>query len=170
MILYESKTMATISNSDTLNRSEHNQQWYSIKEAAEYLGLSQPTIFRWMKDGSLSFFKVGSATRFTQEGLDAVIEKTTGSKEAELVTARCSACGHSVLVEGQLRGAGRLYFRPAKSSFWVLTEATVPTKACVCAACGHIQLHADTTKLKRLKAKTIETPDNHDEPIPDNTQ
>ncbi|MHC5062169.1 MAG: helix-turn-helix domain-containing protein, partial [Planctomycetota bacterium] len=130
--------MATDSNSDALSKTDHNQQWYSIKEAAEYLGVSQPTIFRWMKDGSLSFFKVGSATRFTQEGLDAVIEKTTGRKEAELAAGKCAACGHSVLVEGSLRGAGRLYFRPAKSSFWVLAEATVPTKARVCAACGHL--------------------------------
>ena len=162
--------MATESNSDQLSKIEHNQQWYSIKEAAEYLGVSQPTIFRWMKDGSLSFFKVGSATRFTQEGLDAVIEKTTGTKEAELAAGRCSCCGHSVLVEGHLRGAGRLYFRPTKSSFWVLAEAIVPTQARVCTACGHIQLHADTTKLKSLKPETIETPDSQDEPIPNSTE
>jgi hypothetical protein len=109
-----------------------------------------------MKEGSLSCFKIGGATRFSQEGLEAVIEKTTGQKEAELVASRCAACGHSVLVEGYLRGAGKLYFRPAKSGFWVLAEAMVPTRARVCAACGYLQLHADTVKLKRLKPKTVE--------------
>ena len=132
------------------------RQWYTIQQAARYLGVSQPTIFRWMKEGSLSFFKIGGATRFSQEGLEAVIEKTTGQKEAELIASRCAACGHSVLVEGYLRGAGKLYFRPTKSSFWVLAEAMVPMRARVCAACGYLQLHADTTKLKRLKPKTVE--------------
>ena len=62
--------------------------WFSIKEASEYLGISQPTLYRWMKEGLLSFYKVGGSTRFTQEGLDAVVEKTTGRKEAEAATGR----------------------------------------------------------------------------------
>ena len=149
--------MGTSTNLDSPKEpSSRRKQWYTIQEAAGYLGVSQPTIFRWMKEGILSFFKIGGATRFTEEGLEAVIEKTTGQKEAELAAGRCAACGHSVLVDGQLRGAGKLYFRPAKSSFWVLAEAMVPTRARVCAACGYLQLHADTVKLKRLKAKTVE--------------
>jgi hypothetical protein len=32
----------------------------------------------------------------------------------------------------------------------------VPTEARVCTACGYIQLHADTEKLKKLKPKPIE--------------
>jgi excisionase family DNA binding protein len=132
------------------------KQWYTVREAAEYLGVSQPTIFRWMRDGLLSFFKVGGATRFSQEGLDAVIEKTTGLKEAQSVAGRCVACGHGVLVEGRLQGAGKLYFRPSKSSFWVLSEAMVPTKARVCTACGYLQTYVDAEKLKRLKATSIE--------------
>ena len=47
-------------------------QWFTIAEAAEYLDVSEPTIYRWMKDGLLSFYKVGGATRFSQEGLDAL--------------------------------------------------------------------------------------------------
>ncbi len=39
------------------------KKWFSVKEAAAYLGKSEPTIFRWMKDGTLSFYKVGRATR-----------------------------------------------------------------------------------------------------------
>ncbi len=136
--------------------NQRRNQWFSVRDAAKYLGVSQPTIFRWMKEGTLSFYKVGGSTRFSQEGLDAIIEKTTGLKEAEIAASRCAACGHSVLVAGRLRGAGRLYFRPDKPSFWTLTEAMVPTEARVCTACGYIQLHADTEKLKKLKPKTIE--------------
>lgn len=132
------------------------KQWYTIKEASEYLSVSQPTIFRWMKEGTLSFYKVGGSTRFSKEGLDAVIDKTTGLKEAEKTAGCCVACGHTTLVEGRIQSTGKLYFKPDKSSFWVLHEAVVPTKAKVCPACGYIQLYADTDRLKKLKPKEIE--------------
>ena len=141
-------------------------KWYSVQEAADYLGVSQATIFRWMKEGTLSFYKMGGATRFSREGLEVLFEKTTGTKEADAIANRCAACGHSVLVDGQIRGAGKLYFRPAKSAFWVLAEAMVPTHARVCAACGYIHLHADTAKLKKLKAKPVdeENPNTEEQP------
>ena len=135
---------------------ESGKKWYSVREAAEFLGVSEPTVFRWMKEGTLSYYKVGGATRFSTEGLEAIFEKTTGTKEVEVLSNRCASCGHGVLIDGQLRGAGKQYFKPAKSSFWVLSEAMVPTHARVCAACGYVHLHADTAKLKKLKAKAIE--------------
>ncbi len=125
------------------------ETWYTVQEAAEYLRVSQPTIFRWMKQGLLSFYKVGGATRFSRDVLDAVIEKTTGLKEAEAAAGRCARCGHSILVEGNVQGTGKLYFRPIKSRFWVLAEALVPMRAFVCVACGYLQLHVDTAKLKK---------------------
>ena len=93
------------------------KQWYSIREAAEFLSVSEPTIYRWMKDQTLSFYKIGSSTRFSRDGLDAVIEKTTGRKEAEASAGRCASCGHSILLDGRLQGTGRLYFRPDKTKF-----------------------------------------------------
>ena len=125
-------------------------RWLNVRQAAEYLGVSQPTIFRWMKDGSLSFYKVGGSTRFSTEGLDAVIEKSTGSKEAEAAQGRCTSCGHSVLINGKVQGTGRLYFRPSKTRFWVWKEGLVPLSTKVCAACGFIQMHADTSTLTQL--------------------
>lgn len=130
-----------------------DRRWYSIKGAAEYLAVSEPTIYRWMKEGLLSFYKVGGSTRFAQEGLDAVIEKTTGLKEAEAAAGRCAACGHGVLIDGRLQGTGRLYFKPGKTRFWVFAESMVKVRARVCAACGFIHMHADTEKLRRLKPK-----------------
>jgi|GEM_PF-459118 len=124
--------------------------WYSISQAADYLNVSQPTIFRWMKEGLLSFYKVGGATRFSREGLDAVVEKTTGRKEAEAAAGRCACCGNSWLEDGHLQGIGNLYFRPSKARFWVLSEALVPTKARVCTACGYVQIQADALKLRKL--------------------
>jgi ribosomal protein L37E len=109
-----------------------------------------------MKDGILSFYKVGGATRFSREGLDAVIQKNTGRKEAEAASGRCASCGHGVLVPGRLQGTGRLYFKPEKTRFWTLEESLVPMKAHVCAACGYMQIHADTAKIQRLKPKSEE--------------
>ena len=131
-------------------------EWFTIAEAADYLDVSEPTIYRWMKDGLLSYYKIGGATRFSQEGLDAVIEKSTGRKEAEAAAGRCAACGHSVLVEGRLQGAGRLYFKPARTRFWVFEESLVPTMAVVCPACGYVQMRADVDKLSRLRPKDEE--------------
>jgi excisionase family DNA binding protein len=148
-----------MADSDHKDRKQQAKEWYSVQEASEYLGVSQPTIFRWMRQGTLSFYKVGSSTRFSKEGLDALIEKTTGQREAEAVAGRCAACGHSILVEGQLQGTGRLYFRPLKTKFWVLSEGLVPTRSRVCAACGYIQLHADTRKLHQLSTEVTENPE-----------
>lgn len=126
------------------------QRWYSIPEAAEYLGVSAPTIFRWMRSGHLSFYKVGGSTRFTREGLDAAIEKTTGQWEAEAASGRCVSCGHASLIDGRIQGTGRIYFHPEKTRFWTFQQSTVSTSAKVCPACGYVQMYADTSKLTRL--------------------
>ena len=139
---------------DTTQGQGVKNRFFTVQDAADYLGVSQPTIFRWMKEGALSFFKIGGSTRFSKEGLDAVIEKTTGSKEAEAASARCTSCGHSILLEGRLQGTGALYFRPARTKFWVLAEALVPLKARVCASCGYVQLHADAEKLGYLAGQS----------------
>ena len=136
---------------DTAQMKTTKVEWFTIPEAAEYLGVSEPTIYRWMKQGMLSFYKIGGSTRFSKEGLDAVIEKTTGRKEAEAAAGRCAACGHKTLVEGRLQGTGRLYFKPERTRFWVFAESLVATRAKVCPACGYVQLHADTGKLNRLR-------------------
>ena len=125
-------------------------RWYSVEEAAGYLGVSRPTIFRWMKEGIISFYKVGNATRFRKEGLDAVVEKTTGQKEAEASAGRCAVCGHGVLIDGEFRGLDHLFFYPRKTRFWTFKESRVPIKTKVCAACGYIHTHVDTDHLNRL--------------------
>ena len=126
-------------------------QLFSVDEAAEYLGVSRPTIFRWMKQGKLSFNKIGGATRFSRSALDVCVEKVTGSAEAEAAAGRCTCCGHSLLIDGRLQGAGRLYFKPKKTRFWVFEEAMVALQARACPACGCVQIYADTEKLNRVR-------------------
>ena len=114
---------------DAPDETQEPRRWYSIPEAAEYLGVSEPTIFRWMKNSQLSFYKVGGSTRFTREGLDAAIEKTTGQWEAEAASGRCTSCGHTVLIEGRIQTAGRVYFYPEKTRFWTFQQSAVATSA-----------------------------------------
>lgn len=144
-----------MSQEETFQDKDTPKKWYTVKEAAEYLGVSQPTIFRWMKEEVLSFYKIGGSTRFSQEGLDSLIEKSTGEKEAAQAAGCCVVCGHTILVEGRVQAAGKLYFKPAKSGFWVLHEAMVPTQAKACPACGHIQFYVDPKKLRALKPKEM---------------
>ena len=95
-------------------------------------------------------------TRFSQESLDAVVEKTTGRKEAEAAKGKCAACGHSTMIEGRVQGGGRLIFQPERTRFWTFEESLVTVKARTCAACGNIQMHADTDKLNRLRPEEDE--------------
>lgn len=151
----------------TIQDKNTPDKWFTIKEAADYLGVSQPTLFRWMKEGTLSFYKIGGATRFSQEGLDAIIEKSTGEKEAAQAASRCLMCGHSILVDGRVQATGKLYFKPAKSGFWVLYEAMVPTKARACPACGYVHFYVDPQKIRELKPQEITEATKSEEQTPE---
>jgi len=130
--------------------SARQKEWFSIQEAGEYLGVSEPTVYRWMREGKLSFYKVGDATRFKKENLDMVYEKHTSEQEAEYYGARCVACGHSHLIPGKIQSTGNVYFKPAKTRFFALMESFVGMEARVCPRCGYVQLFTDTGKLDRL--------------------
>ncbi|GAB4338600.1 MAG: hypothetical protein Kow0099_12820 [Candidatus Abyssubacteria bacterium] len=124
--------------------------WMTVKEAAEYLGVSEPTIFRWMREGTLSFFKMGGSTRFRRENLDMIAQKVTGKREGEQRAAQCSVCGHSFLLSGQVRSTGKVYFVPTKTKFLVLSDSNVEVSARACPVCGHVDMFADTSKLERI--------------------
>ena len=126
------------------------KDWLSISEACKYLNLSEPTIFRWMKAGKLSYFKVGKATRFKKNDLDLVVEKVVGQPEGEVRASRCAVCGHSRLVEGKVASTGNIYFRPETTRFFVIADSNVQVRAKCCPACGNIQLAADTAKLHKI--------------------
>ena len=145
------------SKSDAIEGGFKGKKWFSASDAAKYLGVSEPTIFRWMREGLLSYYKIGGATRFSQDGLDAVFQKNTGQLEAEAAQGKCVSCGHHRLIEGKFRGTGQMYFRPDKTKFWVFEEAMVSTKGKVCASCGYIHIFADTSKLTRLIPEESET-------------
>lgn len=130
--------------------STTGEDWMNVKQAAKYLGVSEPTIFRWMRDGTVSFFKLGGSTRFRRENLDMVARKVTGKGEGQIRAARCSVCGHGFRLEGEVRSTGKVYFMPKKTKFFVFGESVVELAARACPVCGHIDMFADTDKLAKL--------------------
>ncbi len=133
---------------NTPNTKPH---WYSIKEAAEYLDVGEPTIFRWMREGKITYRKVGDSTRFWQQDLDAVMEVFHSEKEAASVKTLCPYCNGDEIVAGVFRTTGLNYFQPKKTKFWTLKDSNVETEARMCARCGGIMLFGDVKKLQALR-------------------
>jgi excisionase family DNA binding protein len=130
--------------------SSSNQKWYSIKEAAEYLDIGEPTLYRWMRDGIVTYRKVGDSTRFWKEDLDSVMQVFFSKREAERIKAVCPYCHYEELSEGLVQSTGKLYFRPKSPKFWTLKDSYVPIEARMCLRCGGIFQFGDLPKLQTL--------------------
>jgi excisionase family DNA binding protein len=50
------------------------KEWYTLDEAAEYLGVSKRTVYKWSKEGRLRTYILGQerTRRFRKEDLDSV--------------------------------------------------------------------------------------------------
>ncbi len=131
-------------------------KWFSIKEAAEYLDIGEPTLYRWMRDGQITFRKVGDSTRFWLEDLDAVMEVHLSTKDVDKVRSTCPACNHDELIEGSVVSTGLNYFRPRKTKFWTFKDPNVPTTARMCSRCGAVVWFGDTAKLGQLIEKAAQ--------------
>ena len=129
------------------------KKWYSIGEAAEYLDVGEPTVYRWMREGKITYRKVGDSTRFWQEDLDSVMQVFHSEKDVDKAREVCPICRHTELVEGRVRGAGLVYFAPKKTKFWTLKDSFVDTRAFMCTRCGAISWFGDTAKLATLRAQ-----------------
>jgi excisionase family DNA binding protein len=138
---------------DQTETSERKKKtkWYSIGEAADYLDVGEPTLYRWMRDGKITFRKVGDSTRFWQEDLDSVMQVSYSNRDIDKAREVCPVCRHNELVEGKARGAGLVYFVPKKTKFWTLKDSFVETSARMCTRCGHVAWYGDTAKLAKLR-------------------
>jgi len=141
-----------------MENSENSKKtnWYSIREAAEYLDVGEPTLYRWMREGKITFRKVGDSTRFWQEDLDSVMEVFHSAKDLDKAREVCPVCRHDELVEGKVRGAGLVYFVPKKTKFWTLKDSFVETTARMCMRCGAISWFGDVKKMEQLRLKLQE--------------
>src|SRR4051794_38704429 len=103
------------------------RKWYSIGEAAEYLDVGEPSLYRWMREGKITFRKVGDSTRFWKEDLDSVMEVFHSAKDLDKAREVCPVCRHDELVEGDVRGTGLNFFTPKKTRFWTLKSGSIST-------------------------------------------
>jgi excisionase family DNA binding protein len=138
---------------DTAQQPGQKRKWFSIREAADYLDVGEPTLYRWMRDGKITYRKVGDSTRFWQEDLDSVMEVFHGERDLDKAREVCPVCRHTELVKGKVRGAGLVYFVPQKTKFWTLKDSFVETKASMCTRCGAISWFGDTAKLEKLRVQ-----------------
>jgi excisionase family DNA binding protein len=141
------------------NETQPKTKWFSIRAAAEYLDVGEPTLYRWMREGKITFRKVGDSTRFWQEDLDAVMQVFRSPNDAAKAQAVCPFCRHDQLTEGKVRGTGLVYFVPQKTKFWTLRDSFVETTARMCPRCGAIAWFGDTKKLAKLLSKSTEQPE-----------
>ena len=125
-------------------------EWFGIKAAAEYLDIGEPTLYRWMREGQITYRKVGDSTRFLKEDLDAAVKVHRSKRELERVRGTCPVCEEEDLVEGLVQSTGRLYFKLKSTKFWTLKENSVQTNARLCRNCGAISLFGDLDAVNNL--------------------
>lgn len=140
-----------------MSRTKPN--WFSIKEAADYLDVGEPTIYRWMREKRLTFRKVGDSTRFLREDLEAMIQIHPAEGDVERATQFCPICHGTELVNGRLRSTGLLYFHPDKTRFWTFHGSNIPVQSRMCTSCGAIFLAGETSGLARLRPSATESAD-----------
>ncbi len=115
-------------------------KWLTISEACKYLEISEQTMFRWMRSGKITYYKVGKSTRFKEEDLDKVVERVASKSNFSDDPDSCQVCGHSELIQGNLSALGELVFKPKKSKFSVWKDSAIQVKAFCCPKCGNITL------------------------------
>jgi excisionase family DNA binding protein len=50
------------------------QAWFSVQDAAKYLGVSRPTIYRWSKEGKLPIYKIADGVaRVKKEDIEQLM-------------------------------------------------------------------------------------------------
>ncbi len=138
---------------ETATETTPKKKWFSIREAAEYLDVGEPTLYRWMRESKITYRKVGDSTRFWQEDLDSVMEVFHSGKDLDKAREVCPVCRNDDLIEGTVRSTGLNYFSPKKTKFWTLKDSSVATQARMCARCGAIVWFGDTAKLAALRVE-----------------
>ena len=139
---------------DDLQTEAGKQRWYSIQEAAAYLEITEPTLYRWMREKKITFRKVGDSTRFWREDLDAVMQVFHSERSVEESKTICPVCHSNELVEGVFSSTGLNYFQPKKTKFWTLKASNISSSAYMCRRCGAVTLFGDVAKLNALLEKT----------------
>ena len=134
-----------------MTQRQLNRNGFQSARQLDYLDVGEPTLYRWMREGRITYRKVGDSTRFWQQDLDSVMQVFHSEKDLDNAREVCPVCRHPELVEGKVRGAGLVYFVPKKTKFWTFKDSFVDTNARMCTRCGSISWFGDATKLAKLR-------------------
>jgi excisionase family DNA binding protein len=99
--------------------------FYSIKDAAEYLGVEYKTVWRLVRSGELPSGKIGGVYRIRKEDIDAFFERSTpraaveGLKET-IPVGICACCGRQIVGELERGGNCGVCGAALCSSCWLL--------------------------------------------------
>lgn len=76
-------------------------EYYSIRQACQYLHVAQSTLRRWENEGKIKPFRTsGNQRRYTQEMLDAVLQgTTTTSDNQKLIIGYCRVSSYAQKAE-----------------------------------------------------------------------
>src|SRR2546430_9716526 len=96
------------------------KKWFSIKEAADYLDVGEPTLYRWMRENKITYRKGGDSTRFWHEDLDSVMEVFHSTPDLDKAREVCPVCRHDELGAAKVLTTGLNDFTPGNTRFWTL--------------------------------------------------
>ena len=57
------------------------EKWISLSEVAEYLGVAEVTIYRWLEKGKIPAHKIGTQWRFKPSMIDEWVKSGSASEE-----------------------------------------------------------------------------------------
>ncbi len=118
-------------------------KWLTITEACKYLEISEQTMFRWMRSGKITYYKVGKSTRFKEEDLDKAVDRVASKSFVPEDPDTCHICGNPEMISGTLSALGELVFKPEKSKFSIWKDSSISVSALCCTKCGNITLKAN---------------------------
>lgn len=104
-----------------------------------------------MREGLITYRKIGDSTRFLQEDLDGHVQIFRSVKDVENVQEFCPVCHHTELIRGRVQSTGLNYFYPEKTKFWTFNTSHIETQARLCTRRGAVTWFGDKTKLAGIK-------------------
>jgi|LSQX01.1.fsa_nt_gb excisionase family DNA binding protein len=57
--------------------------WMTPKQAADYLQVSEATVYRWTREGRLPAYRIGGSRRYKREDLDDLAEPIAPEEEGD---------------------------------------------------------------------------------------
>jgi len=60
------------------------EKWISLSEVAEYLGVAEVTIYRWLEKGKIPAHKIGKQWRFKPSMIDEWVKSGSASEETDV--------------------------------------------------------------------------------------